>query len=110
MAVFGNAGPFVLGEDVALTVIVTVDGTAGGTPVPVTGWTGTASVWRRREDAAAVYSTAFAVPTGTDGKLTATLPKATTATFEDRAYLLKMTRTDSGADTVVTEDTITFVA
>ncbi len=110
MPVFKNLGPFVTGEDMSIVDTVTVDGTTAGTAVNVTGWTGTFTLWTRKEDAAAVFSVAFSVGTGTDGKLTAAIPNATTATLSDRAYWQKWTRTDTGSNATVTEGTITFCA
>ena len=110
MPVIKFIGPFVAGEDISIVDTVTVDGTTGGTAVNVTGWTGTFTLWTRKEDAAAAYSVAFSVGAGTDGKLTAAVPNATTATLADRAYWFKFTRTDTGANATVTEGTITFMA
>ncbi len=110
MPVFKNLGPFVTGEDMSIVDTVTVDGTTAGTAVNVTGWTGTFTLWTRKEDAAAAYSTAFVVPTGTDGKLTATILNATTATLSDRAYWFKFTRADSGFNATVSEGTLTMIS
>ena len=109
MAVFKNIGPLVAGEDVSVVDTVTVDGTATGTPVNVAGWTGTFTLWNRKEDAAAIYSVAFSAG-GVNGKLTASIPNATSSTLSDRAYWYKFTKTDSGANATVTEGTITFTA
>ncbi len=109
MPVFKNLGPFVTGEDLSIVDTVTVDGTATGTPVNVTGWNGTLTLWTRKEDAAAIFSTAFTVGFGTDGKLTATLPNATSSTLADRAYWFAFRRTDSGQNAVVSEGVITFM-
>ncbi len=109
MPVFKSVGPFVTGEDISVVDTVTIDGTATGTPVNVSGWNGTLTLWTRKEDAAAIYSTAFTVGAGTDGKLTATILNATTVTLLDRAYWYSFRRTDSGLNAVVTEGTITFM-
>lgn len=111
MAVFSNIGPFFnnTGEDLLITVTVTVDGTATGTPVNVTGWNGTFSLYATREAATPAYSVAFTVPPpGTNGQLQATVPHATTDTLVDRAYWFQFDRTDSGGEATVAAGNCTF--
>ncbi len=111
MPVFGSIGPYIVGEDISLTALVTVDGTLTGTPINVTGWGGTMTLWRRREDVTPAFTGAFTVPVGTDGKLLGPLmPHATTTTFDDRMYIVEFRRTDSGNNACVDEYNITFVA
>ena len=109
MPVFKNIGPFVFSEDLVIVDTVTVDGTTTGTPVNVSGWNGTFTLWSRKEDAAPVYSTSFTVGIGSDGKLTANLLLVTTSTLSDRAYWFSFRRTDGGQNAVVSEGTITFM-
>ncbi len=110
MPVIRSIGPFVLAEDISIVDTVTSDGTTTGTAVDVSSWTGVFELWARLEDAAAAFSVAFSVGIGTDGKLTAVIPNATTVTLLPRAYWFKFRRTDSGFNATVTEGTITFLA
>ncbi len=107
MPVFKSIGPFVTGEDMTIVDTVTVDGTATGTPVDVTGWAGIFTLWTRKEDAAATYSVALSTG-GANGQLTALIPNATSSTLSDRAYWFQFTRTDTGFNATLSEGTITF--
>lgn len=109
MPVYKNLGPFTIGEDILITDTVTSDGTSTGTPVDVTGWTGTLSLYDRRENPSPFASVSFTAQT-TNGKLQAVILHATSILATDRMYWSEWTRLGAGVQTCVTAGGITFGA
>src|SRR5262245_49308130 len=92
------------GEDLVITDTITVDGTASGTPVNITGWSINLVISALR-GGAALKTYAATLVTPASGILSATVPSADTAAagaigLGDHWY--RFERVNSGSDSVLT--------